>query len=293
MKIALVTDSTSGLTAAEVKENDIHVVPIPIMIGNDQYLDGINITAKKLFELEDAGADFPKTSQPSIGECMELFAKLHDQGYEGIIAITLSSGISGFYQSLMTIAEEHPEYNLHPYDSEITVRLQGNLVLAAAEMIRNGLSLEDIIKHLDSIRDTIKELFVVDDLNNLSRGGRLSNAGAFIGTMLHIKPLLKFDESGKIIAFEKIRSMKRAVLRIEKLALEETSSLVYKDKLTILVLHSNDPNQAEQIKAFAEENFPGLDVQISEFSPVIATHLGNKSLAIAWMVDYRKLDLSK
>lgn len=293
MKIALVTDSTSVLTKQETKENNINIVPIPVIIGDKEYKEGVNITSAELFEMQRQGAAFPKTSQPSMGEMLELFNKLHSEGYEAIITITLSSGISGFYQNLVNMAHNNPEYNLYPYDSKMTVSLQGYLVLAAAKMIKNGMEPETIFKKLDEIRKTIDELFVVDDLKNLSRGGRLSNASAFIGSILQIKPLLTFNEEGKIIAFDKIRSLKRAVSKVEKLTLEKTANLPYKDKLRLFVFHSNDLKQAEEIKQFINDNFPNKPVKIAEFSPVIATHLGEKSIAIAWMVDIDKVDLSK
>lgn len=293
LKIALVTDSTSVLTDQEVKDNNVNVVPIPVIVGDKEYLEGVNITSEQLFDMQRQGAAFPKTSQPSMGQMLELFNKLHDEGYEAIIAITLSSGISGFYQNLVNMAHNNPEYNLYPYDSKMTVKLQGYLVLAAAKMIRSGLEPKAIITQLDKIRDTIQELFVVDDLKNLSRGGRLSNASAFIGTMLQIKPILTFNDEGKIVAFDKIRSMKRAVSKVEKLALEKTAELPYKDKLRLFVFHSNDLKQAEEIKQFINENFPDKPVDVAEFSPVIATHLGEKSIAIAWMIDIDKLDFSK
>ncbi|MFR1978539.1 MAG: DegV family protein, partial [Lactobacillus acidophilus] len=110
MKIALVTDSTSVLTEQEVKDNNINVVPIPVIVGDKEYLEGVNITSEQLFEMQRQGAAFPKTSQPSMGQMLELFNKLHDEGYEAIIAITLSSGISGFYQNLVNMAHNNPEY---------------------------------------------------------------------------------------------------------------------------------------------------------------------------------------
>lgn len=292
MKIALVTDSTGVLTKSEVSKNNVIVVPIPIIIGNKEYLEGINITSEQLFNTQKEGAAFPKTSQPSIGKCLELYDKLKNEGYEAIINITISSGISGYYSTLKNIAREHPEYNLYPYDSKITVRLQGYLVLAAAKMINNGLLPEQIIINLNKIRSTIDELFVVNDLKNLSRSGRLSNASAFIGTMLHIKPLLTFKE-GKIIAFDKIRSMKRAVSKIERIALKRTDNLDYKSKLRLFVFHSNDIKQAKEIEKFININFPNNPVDIAEFSPVVATNLGEKSIAIAWMLDIDKIDLIK
>ncbi len=292
MKIALVTDSTSAITKQEAEENHIIVVSIPIIIGKKEYLENVDITSDQLFKMQREGADFPKTSQPSTGSLIRLFDHLLDQGYEAIIAITLSSGISGFYQTLCNIADNNPKYNLHPIDTRMTVRLQGNLVLAAAKMIKNGVELESILTHLDEIRSTIDEIFVVNDLNNLSRGGRLSNAGAFIGSMLNIKPLLTFKD-GNIVAFDKIRSMKRAFLKIKKLTVKKIDQLPYKDKIKLFIIDSNDSSQVAEAKTFLKEKFPEQSISVTKFSPVIATHLGEKSFAIGWMIDIDKIDLTK
>ena len=292
MKIALVTDSTSAITKQEAEENNIIVVSIPIIIGKKEYLENVDITSDQLFKMQREGADFPKTSQPSTGSLIRLFDYLLDQGYEAIIAITLSSGISGFYQTLCNIADNNPKYNLHPIDTRMTVRLQGNLVLAAAKMIKNGVELQSILTHLDEIRSTIDEIFVVNDLNNLSRGGRLSNAGAFIGSMLNIKPLLTFKD-GNIVAFDKIRSMKRAFLKIKKLTVKKIDQLPYKDKIKLFIIDSNDSSQVAEAKTFLKEKFPEQNISVTKFSPVIATHLGEKSFAIGWMIDIDKIDLTK
>ncbi|BDR60491.1 DegV family protein [Lactobacillus xylocopicola] len=291
MKIALVTDSTSVISKQEAKDNHIIVVPIPIIIGNKEYLEGVNITSEQLFDLQRQGADFPKTSQPSMGSMIQLFDQLLDEGYDTIIAITLSSGISGFYQTLCNVAQTNPQYNLHVIDSKMTVRLQGNLVLATARMIKNQVELDKIIARTKEIRTTIDEIFVVNDLNNLSRGGRLSNSSAFIGSMLNIKPLLTFED-GNIVAFDKIRSMKRAFAKIKELTLQKIAELPYKDQIKLFIIDSNDSSQAAEAKLFLEENFPNQNISLTKFTPVIATHLGEKSLAICWMIDIDKIDLS-
>ena len=102
--------------------------------------------------------------------------------------------------------------------------------------------------------------------------------------------MLTFKD-GQIVAFDKIRSMKRAVSKIEKLALQRTAELSYKDKLRFFVFYSNDLTQAKEIESFISSNFPELPIDEAEFSPVIATHLGEKSVAIAWMIDIDKIDL--
>lgn len=290
MKIAIVTDSTSSLTKQEIKNNDIKIIPIPIIIEGKSYYEFVDITSDKLFELQRNGASFPKTSQPSMGKVIELFDKLHDEGYDAIIAITLAGTISGFYETLQNIAHNYPQYNLYPYDSKITIRLQGYMALAAAKMVRLDYTPEQIISKLDEIRKTIDEVFVVDDLNNLSRGGRLSNAGAFVGTLLQIKPLLTFDDkSDKIVAFDKVRSMKRAIKKAEQITVDRVNAIPYKDKLRFLVVNSNDAEQASGVKEFLNQNFPNNTVEMTEFDPVVATHLGEKSIGMTWMIDINKI----
>ena len=292
MKIAVVTDSTSDVTVQEAKDNDITVVPIPVIIDDKTYLDKVDITAEKLFETQRNGASFPKTSQPSLGTMLELFDKLHAEGYEAIITITLTSAISGFYNTLLTVAKDHPEYNLHPYDSGMTVRSIGYLALAAAKMAKKGRSVEEIFAKLDEIRASIDVLFVVDDLQNLVRGGRLSNASAFIGNMLHIKPLLTFDsKTYQIKSFDKVRSLKRAIKKSEEIADKKIAELPYKDKLRFIIYNSNDETQAEEVAQHFREKYPNQPVEMQVFDAVVATHLGEKSLGITWLLDIDKIDL--
>lgn len=292
MKIAVVTDSTSDVTVQEAKDNDITVVPIPVIIDDKTYLDKVDITAEKLFETQRNGASFPKTSQPSLGTMLELFDKLHAEGYEAIITITLTSAISGFYNTLLTVAKDHPEYNLHPYDSGMTVRSIGYLALAAARMAKKGRSVEEIFAKLDEIRASIDVLFVVDDLQNLVRGGRLSNASAFIGNMLHIKPLLTFDsKTYQIKSFDKVRSLKRAIKKSEEIADKKIAELPYKDKLRFIIYNSNDETQAEEVAQHFREKYPNQPVEMQVFDAVVATHLGEKSLGITWLLDIDKIDL--
>ena len=294
MKIAVITDSTCTLTKEEQQKYNINILSTPISIGGQEYREGVNINSAQLFEKIDAGEGFPKTSQPSMGEALELCQSLHDEGYEAIILITLTSTISGFYNTMQNIANLHPEFNLHLYDSHMTVKMQGYLAIAASIMAQNGLEPDAIIKRLDQLRATIDELFIVNDLSYLSRGGRLSNASAFVGTLLQIKPLLTFDnDSGKIVAFDKVRSMKRALAKIEKLAQERIEQLDYRDKLRFLIIHSNDENQAKSVSEDIKKTFPGQPVEIVEFSPAIATHLGKKSLGIDWMYDPFEFNLDK
>ncbi|GEK27732.1 DegV family protein [Furfurilactobacillus siliginis] len=288
MKIAVVTDSTAYLSQAEVEENKIHVVPIPFIVDGKTFNEGVDITTEGFYQLLRESKSFPSTSQPPLGEMLDLYNHLADEGYDTVISIHLASTISGFVGSLQgAAAEVSDRIKVIPYDSEITVKLMGYLVLEAARMVRNGQDADAIIARLDEMRTTIGEYFVVDDLQNLVRGGRLSNASAFIGSVLKIKPLLTFDpDSHEIVAFEKVRSTKKALARVESLFAEAQAQADY--PLRGIVIHGNDPVAAQTWRDKLAKQFPEMPFELSYFGPVIGTHLGEKALALAWIIDYQR-----
>ena len=286
MKIAVVTDSTSYLTPQEVADNDIHVVPIPVIIDGKVYQEGVDITTADFYANMKSFKSFPSTSQPPVGEMIEFYNRLGDEGYDAVISIHLASTISGFYNSLMNMRDMVDRIKLVPYDSQITVRLMGYLALEAARMAKAGNSVEEILARLDDLRASMGEYFIVDDLQNLVRGGRLSNASAFIGSVLRIKPLLTFDEKHEIVAFEKVRSTKKALARVEHLFAEAQAKVDY--PLRAIIVQGNNLEAAQAWKVKLQKQYPDMPIDLTYFGPVIGAHLGDKSLALAWLKDIDK-----
>lgn len=291
MKIAVVTDSTAYLTAKEAADNNIHVVPIPFTIDGKSYQEGVDISTEEFYQELKTSKTFPSTSQPPIGEMMELYQKLADEGYEAVISIHLTKTISSFLSNLELLADQMKDtIKIVPFDSHITVKLMGQLALEAAELVRQGDDLDTIIEKLTKLRDTIKDDFVVDDLQNLVRGGRLSNASAFVGSILRIKPLLSFDNpTHSIEAFEKVRSMKKAKLRVEQIFDKEVAQTDY--PVRAYVFHANAPEAGQKWLDELSERHPNIDFDLSYFGPVIGVHLGQGALAVGWMQDTRKKPL--
>lgn len=287
MKIAVVTDSTSYLSAEECQRYHIHVVPIPVIIDGRSYNEGVDITTDDFWDKLRTSKSFPSTSQPPLGEMIQLYQQLGDDGYDTIISIHLASTISGFVNSLRQVNEHLENTQVVVYDSQITVKLMGYLAIEAAKMAAKSATVDDIIARLDAVRATIDEVFIVDDLQNLVRGGRLSNASAFIGSLLKIKPLLTFDEtSHEIVAFEKVRSRKKALIRVEDIFQEALDQVDY--PLRAIVIDGNDPEGGDNWLKQIQAKFPNIPIEHSYFGPVIGTHLGEKSLALAWMLDTDK-----
>lgn len=288
MKIAVVTDSTAYLTEQQVKDHHLFVVPIPVILDGQVYDEGVDITTEEFYQKLKTSETFPSTSQPPLGEMLKLYEDLGNEGYDAVISIHLASTISGFVTTLKNAASTIDNIQVAPYDSGITVMLMGYLAMEAARMARDPeVTVDQIIARLDGLKSTMDECFIVNDLQNLVRGGRLSNASAFIGSMLKIKPLLTFDaDTNKITAFEKVRSLKKAYARAEQIFAETAERVDY--PLRALIIHANDEPAAIAWRDKLQANYPDLPIDISYFGPVIGTHLGEKAIALAWIKDFDK-----
>lgn len=287
MKIAVVTDSTSYLSQEDIERYHIHVVPIPVIIDGRSYNEGVDISTEEFWDKLRSSKSFPSTSQPPLGEMIQLYQQLGDEGYDTIISIHLASTISGFVNSLRQVNENLTNTHVVVYDSQITVKLMGYLAIEASKLAAAGKTVDEIVSRLDAVRATIDEVFVVDDLQNLVRGGRLSNASGFVGSLLKIKPLLTFDdESHEIVAFEKVRSRKKALLRVEDLFAEAVAAADY--PLRAIIIDGNDPEGGDNWQKQIKNKFPEIPIERSYFGPVIGTHLGEKALALAWLIDTDK-----
>ena len=287
MKIAIVTDSTAYLPQEIVDKFNITVVPIEVVFDTKSYREDIDITTSEFYDLLEKSPELPSTAQPPIGEMLKLYEDLGNQGYDNIISIHLAASISGFVNNLKSAAESVENTNVIVYDSWITVRLMGYLVQEAAAMAQDGKAVNEIIKRLNILRNSIGESFVVSDLKNLVKGGRLSNASAFVGTMLKIKPLLEFDAvSHHIVAYDRVRSMKKAKSKAEdklKAAVKES-----KYPLRLLVIDGDDKDAGDEWAEQLAGRYPDLTIDRSYFGPVIGAHLGRGALAIAWIRDFDK-----
>lgn len=287
MKTAVVTDSTANLDQETIDKYGIKVVPIPYIIDGTEYQDGVDLTRPEFYEKMRNAKDFPTTSQPPVGEMINLYNQLADEGYDAVISIHIAGTISGLMTTLNNLKGQFDNIKLYPIDSSITEVPMGWMVKLAARMAAQNEDAEKIVAAVEQLKKQYDAVFVVDDLKNLAHGGRLSNASAFIGTVLKIKPLLHFDkESDKIVAFEKVRSLKKAMKRAQEIIKEETDKADYPFRL--LVIHANNEKRGQEWAKEVQEAFPGIPVSLDEFDPVIAVHLGEGALALGFIRDIEK-----
>ncbi|MGM0902854.1 MAG: DegV family protein [Bacillota bacterium] len=276
MKTAVVTDSTAYIPKELREKLNIHMIPLSVIFGNESLREEIDLTAGEFYE-KVKDSKLPTTSQPPIGQFVELFEGLAKE-YDAVISVHLSSGISGTFQGAVTAGSMVEGIQVYPFDSETACMVQGFYALEAAELAGQGKSADEIIARLNEMKESMRAYFIVDDLSHLQRGGRLSNAQAFIGSLLKVKPLLHFVDK-KIEPYEKVRTKKRALNRVSDLLGEAVAN---GGEYRAVIIHANREDEANDWKAELEAKYPNVEFSISYFGPVIGTHLGEGSLGMGW-----------
>lgn len=277
MKTAVVTDSTAYITKEIRDKWNIHMIPLNVIFGNEVYQEEVDITAEQFYQ-KVKEKELPTTSQPPIGQFVQLFERLA-KDYDAVISIHLSSGISGTFAGAVTASRMVEHIKVYPFDTETSCMPQGLYAIEAAKMALNDEAGDKILSRLEELKKTARAYFMADDLSHLQRGGRLSNAQAIIGSLLQVKPLLHFEDK-VIVPFEKIRTRKKAMKRIVDLLGEDAASGA---SYQAVVIHANHEEEALDWKSDLETLYPNVEFTISYFGPVIGTHLGEGAMGLGWM----------
>lgn len=284
MKTAIVTDSTAYIPQDILDKHNIYMLPLIVNIDGKSYREDIDLTATAFYEKLSKISTFPSSSQPAVGEVYELFQKLEKE-YDAIVSISLSSGISGSFQTINTLVDDFPSCPIYPIDSEISCYPQARMVLEAARLAKQGVDAKEIVAQVEQLKSRTSAYFMVDDLINLQKGGRLSSGAALMGSMLKIKPILHFEDK-KITVYEKIRTKKKALQLILDLLARDNETVDY--PLIVTVIHANREESARELVQQIENRHPDVRCEMSYFGAVIGTHLGEGALGITWTEDTSK-----
>ena len=280
-KIAIVTDSNSGITQAQAKELGVYVLPMPFMINDTAYFEDINLTQEQFYDLLKDGANI-STSQPSPDSVMKLWEdvlKSHDE----VVHIPMSSGLSGSCQSAMMLAEEYDGKVQVVNNQRISVT-QRQSVMDARLLAEKGKNAREIKDFLEADKFNSSIYIMLDTLYYLKKGGRITPAAAAIGTMLKLKPVLTI-QGEKLDAFAKARTTaqgKSMMINAIKNDIETRFGGITEDKniwLQIAYTYNRDAALAYQEEIAAL--FPGFDIHVDPLSLSVACHIGPGSLAFA------------
>jgi len=275
--IKIVTDSTAGLPEALICEHDIRIIPLYVHFGEQAFREGIDITNEQFYERLRGVATLPTTSQPSIGEFHEVFKQLTDAGHE-VVALTISSKLSGTWSSAMGALEMLPGAPVSVIDSLCTSLALRQLVEAALQDIAQGATRQQVVDHTEELKGKLHILFVVDTLEYLAKGGRIGNAKAFLGTLIKIKPILVL-ENGVIEPCEQVRAKGKAVARMLEMIEERLAG--QGPKAHVAIAHAVALDEALTFRKQVVARLGCAEPPISEVGAVLGTHTGPGVVAIA------------
>lgn len=270
--IKIVTDSTAYVTKEYADKHDISVIPLTITTKTKSYPEGMPGSFDDIFESMLTDGDTSKSSQPAPEKFEKAFEKILNDNNE-VICITISSSLSGTYNSALLAAKNFDGQNITVIDSKSCAQLMLILVEKAVSMAEEGKSRDEIEKVLNVMREEGEEVFVPVTLKHLIRGGRIGGVQAIIGSLLHVKPLLGFSNG--------VLSCKRKVIGMMK-AINEIVSEIPKTAKYIYVIHIYKSNFFDRLFNKIKEKFPDLNIKTGEVGPVVGVHVGPGSIGIAY-----------
>lgn len=281
MKVAIITDSNSGITQEEGKQLGIRIVPMPFMINGEEYLEDITLTQQEFYAKLGEGSDI-STSQPSPESIMALWDEVLEE-YDEIVHIPMSSGLSGSCQTAMMLAEDYDGKVEVVNNQRISVT-QRQSALDAKELAAKGMCAAEIKEKLEAVKFDSSIYITLDTLKYLKKGGRITPAAAALGTLLRLKPVLTV-QGEKLDAFAKARTMKQAksimVAAITK-DLEERFGDRTGKKVHLAVAHTDNQEEADEFAKELRELFPATgEIVIAPLSLSVSCHIGPGSLAVA------------
>lgn len=240
-KIALITDSASDLSTDFAKINNIKIVPFKIIFSDREYDDGIDITPKMLYEA--LPKEIPTTSLPSVEKFATALEGARNEGYTHAIIITISSGISGSYNSARLAAETNSGIETFVFDSMTLTMSQGAMVIEAVNLINEGKSFNEIVDILPKLRDKIDVFFTIDTLEYLIKGGRIGKVSGTIADALNLKPIITVGDDGIYHTVCKIRGVKQSISRLAGLL----KPYLEVSRCRVWILDGNAPDKAKAL----------------------------------------------
>ncbi len=276
-KIAIVTDSNSGITQRQARVMGIYVLPMPFYINGDMYYEDITLTQEEFYQRLAEEADI-STSQPSPADVMEMWDDILKE-YEEIIHIPMSSGLSSSCETAIALAQDY-DGRVHVVDNQRISITQRQSVLDALWMAGQGMSAQEIVDVLMREKLEASIYITVDTLKYLKKGGRVTAAGAALGTVLNIKPVLQI-QGEKLDAFAKVRGFKAAKKKMLDAIEKDITKRFAGKKIYLMAAYTCAEEEAEEWKKEIEARFPGYEIHMDPLSLSVSCHIGPGSMAVA------------
>ncbi len=275
-RVRIVTDSSQDFAPQVLIDKGISVVPLTVHFGDEQYLDGFELRGKAFYDKLRSSPHHPRTSQPSPAAFQEVFSDLSQDGSE-VVAITLSSGLSGTFQSAKIAQDALPDRKIHVIDSKQGSGGFGLMAVVANEMAEAGCSGEEIVHEVQRMVDTMVTVFSVDTLDYLARNGRIGKAQHLLGSMLNMKPILSLDKDGYVISVDRVRGKGKVIPRILEILREKIAP---KSLIDFVITNAEAPEEAAKLKKAILQDYEAKRCLETEIGAIIGTHTGPGCMAL-------------
>nr|WP_253295471.1 DegV family protein [Roseburia sp. MSJ-14] len=279
-KIAVATDSNSGITQEQAKEYGVYVIPMPFFIDGETYYEGINLTQEQFYEKLEGNAEI-STSMPAVGDVTDFWDKLL-QEYDEVVYIPMSSGLSSSCETAIMLSQDY-EGKVQVVNNQRISVTQKQSVLDAVELAKKGMNAEQIKEYLEKVKFDSSIYIMLDTLYYLKKGGRITPAAAALGTLLKLKPVLQI-QGEKLDAFAKARTVKQAKsIMLDAMAKDFKERFQAEDGtgMHLFIAYTKDIEPAIEFREMLKEHYPKLEIEIDPLSLSISCHIGPGALAIA------------
>lgn len=277
-KIAWITDTAAQLDDAFIQRHHVYVLPLSVVFDDGAYRESIDLTQEEFYDKLRAAKVSPKTSQPAIGEMLALYEKLQAEGYDFAVALHLSSGLSGTFNSAESAAEM-ADFKVYPIDSKIGSFPMGKMIEIGNELFAAGKEPEEVVETIKQLTAKSHLSFIPSSLNQLHKSGRVSGTQAFLSNILNIKVVITFVD-GITVMKEKVRSLKRAKESVNASLREDMETGMVPE---VAVIHCNNEAGAEAWKKELMQEFSGLEVEVIPLSVCVGVHAGEGTTGLSWV----------
>jgi DegV family protein with EDD domain len=276
-KIAWITDTTATLSKEFIEKHQIHVIPLHVVINDTFYKETIDITAEDFYErMKNEEGKF-QSSQPNIGDIVELYEKLKEE-YDFGIAIHASSTLTGTYQTSV-MAAEMAGFKLFAIDSHTGSYPLSFLVKRGVELVEKGIDIDEVVSQLNSLREHTRLFLVPSNLDQLHKSGRVSGSQKILASLFNIKPILSIEDGAAKIK-DKVRTEKKALAWLVNNLKEDLETKTVKK---VAIVHANDREKAEGLEQIINETFPTIETEKLMLITVAGVHTGVGTLGLSWV----------
>ena len=275
---AIIIDGTTVLPQSMRRELDMRTLPLHVSFGAESYTADVDLTAEQFYEKVKDPKAKPTTSQPSIGECRQIFEDAQRDGYKDMLVLTVATEFSGTFSVASTTAPQIIDANIIVVDSRSTASSIGLIATACAKARREGKTLAQTVELAKRLADKTNLFALIDTLEFLKRSGRISGAAAAFGSLISLKVILDL-RNGRADSVEKVRTRERGLEALKQLV---ESRQAPGSRIHAAILHANAPDRARLVGDWVQERYHCVEFWVDEAGPVLASHAGPGTVALGW-----------